>query len=262
VDGRRIAETALVLGERHRIEEAQALGGLGEFLLDEIVGVGAHQPLGKVVGLDHEEPMPGKRAPLARDVVEQVVLRDDVEDGGAGHLGRVVEAHAMEHARAAVMAGSVEALEAQRRHHLDLILRHGAEGVGAVVLSAGRLLRIPVAAQIRGDHGELAGQSRRHLMPGDVRERIAVHEQQRRSLAAMHRHDARAAGLDLGASEAFEHHLDALLRSLPENDQARDGAACPTRDAAIISAKCRRPWRGSRRWAPPGRCARQNPPAS
>jgi hypothetical protein len=111
MDGRGIAETALVLGERRRIEEAQALRGLGELLLDEIVGIGAHQPFGKVVGLDHEEPVPRERAPLARHVVEQVMLRDDVQDGGARHLVRMVEAHAVEHARAAVVAGGTEAIE-------------------------------------------------------------------------------------------------------------------------------------------------------
>src|SRR5262249_52003999 len=36
VDGRGIAEVALVFGERRRVEEAQALLGLGELLLDEI----------------------------------------------------------------------------------------------------------------------------------------------------------------------------------------------------------------------------------
>ena len=44
-------------------------------------------------------------APLARDVVEQMVLRQDVEEGGAEHLVGMVEAHAVQHARAAVVAG-------------------------------------------------------------------------------------------------------------------------------------------------------------
>ena len=71
-------------------------------------------------------------------------------------LAGMVEAHAVQHAGAAVMAGGVEALEAERRHHLDLVLRHGAERVAAVVVAARRLLRIAVAAQVGGDHGELA----------------------------------------------------------------------------------------------------------
>ena len=42
-------------------------------------------------------------------------------------LLRMIEAHAVQHARAAVVAGRIEALMAQRRHHLDLVLRHGAK---------------------------------------------------------------------------------------------------------------------------------------
>src|SRR5205807_362467 len=94
------------------IEEAQTLLGLSKLLLDEIVGIGTHQPLWKIVWLDHEKPMPGESAPLPRHVVEQMMLRNDVENGGARDLLRMVEAHAMEHARAAGLdLGSDEPLE-------------------------------------------------------------------------------------------------------------------------------------------------------
>jgi hypothetical protein len=134
VHGRRVAHIALVFGERRRIEEAQALLGLGELLLDEEVRIGAHQMLGEIVGLDHEEPVPGERAPGLGDVVEQMMLRDDVEDGRARHLVRMIEAHAVQHARAAIVAGGEEALIAERRHHLDLVLRHGAERIAGMVV--------------------------------------------------------------------------------------------------------------------------------
>ena len=176
VDGRAVAEIALVFRERGRIEEAQTLLGLSKLLLDEIVGIGTHQPLGKIVWLDHEKPMPGESAPLPRHVVEQMMLRNDVENGGARDLLRMVEAHAMEHARAAIMAGGVEALEAERGHHLDLVLRHGAERIAAMVRPPRRLFRISVATQVGGDNGEFARQARRDLVPGEVRERIAVHQ--------------------------------------------------------------------------------------
>jgi len=205
VDSRAVAEIALVFSERGGIEEAQALLGLGELLLDEIVGIGAHQPLGKIVRLDHEKPMPGESAPLPRHVVEQMMLRNDVENGGTRDLFRMVEAHAVEHAGAAIMAGGVEALEPQRGHHLELILRHGAERIAAVVCPARRLFRISIAAQVGGDNGELACQARRDFVPGQVREWVAVHQEQWRPLAATHGHDARAAGLDLGADEPLEH---------------------------------------------------------
>ncbi len=59
--------------------------------------------------------------------VEQVMLRDDVEDGRAGDRSLMIEAHAVQNACAAVVARGIEALMAERRHHLDLVLRHGAE---------------------------------------------------------------------------------------------------------------------------------------
>ena len=90
------------------------------------------------------------------DVVVQVMLRDDVEDGRARNLRRMIEAHAMQHARAAIVAGREEPLEAERRHHLDLVLRHGAERIAGMVVAAGRLLGIAIAAQVGADHGEFA----------------------------------------------------------------------------------------------------------
>ena len=63
-------------------------------------------------------------------------------------LSRMVEAHAMQHARAAVVAGGEEAVEAERRHHLDLVLRHGAERIAGMIVAARRLFGIAVAAQI------------------------------------------------------------------------------------------------------------------
>src|SRR5262245_54255600 len=101
-------------------------------------------------------------------MIEQMMLRDDVENSGAGHAAGVIEAHAMQHARAAIVACSVETREAEGGHHLDLILRHGAERVGAVVLAARRLLRIAIAAQVSSDHGELPRQLWRKLVPRQV----------------------------------------------------------------------------------------------
>jgi hypothetical protein len=45
-------------------------------------------------------------------------------------------------------------------------------------------------------------------------ERIAVHEQKRRALAAVDGDNARAASLDFSASEVFEHRLFDRLSSL------------------------------------------------
>ena len=55
------------------------------------------------------------------------MLRQDIEKGGARDALGMIKTHAMEHARAAVVAGSGKAGEAEASHHLHLILGHGAE---------------------------------------------------------------------------------------------------------------------------------------
>ena len=111
----------------------------------------------------------------------------------------------MKHARATIMTRSMETLVAERRHDLDLVLRHGAERVAAMVRAAGRFFRVAVAAQIGGHDRELGSEARSDFVPGQMREGVAVHEQERRTGAAMHRDDAGAARLYLTTDEAFEH---------------------------------------------------------
>src|SRR6202008_889048 len=84
---------------------------------------------------------------------------------------------------------------------------------------------------------EILRQPWRELVPRQVRERIAVHQEQRRTLAAVHRDDARAAGLDLGAGEAFEH-----LRSR----HARHFAAMPAALASVMAIGASRAMRASK----------------
>ena len=84
------------------------LVGLGKLAPDEEFGVGAHHLFRGRIGLHHEEPVPREHAPLPRHVVEQVVLRQHVEERGPQHPVGVVEAHAVQHAGAAVVAGGME----------------------------------------------------------------------------------------------------------------------------------------------------------
>src|SRR5439155_27272229 len=69
---------------------------------------------------------------------------------------------------------------------------------------------VAIAAEIGSDHVKVLGEPAHDLVPRHMRQRVAVQEQQRRSVAAMPQMDAGAAkrggsGLDLGAGEAFEH---------------------------------------------------------
>src|SRR5262245_51409710 len=101
----------------------------------------------------------------------------------------MVERHAERRARAAVVAGDKELLETELAHHVHLVLRHAAERVIGVVRLAARLGAVAVAPQVRGDDGEAAGEARRDALPGEVGERIAVQEQERRPFAAAAPHD-------------------------------------------------------------------------
>ena len=105
------------------------------------------------------------------------MLRHDVENGGAYNFFRMIEAHAMQHARAAIVAGGVEPLMAKRGHDLDLVRRHGAKRIIRMIAAAGRFFGIAVAAQIGRHHREFFRQARREFVPRQMTERIAVHEQ-------------------------------------------------------------------------------------
>jgi hypothetical protein len=140
-----------------------------------------------------------------------MVLRDDVLDRRAHHLLGMIEAHAVRHARPAVMPCHHERVEPERGHHLDIVLRHRAERIVGVIRLARRLLGVAVTAQVGRHHGELLREARRELVPRQMRERVAVQQQQGGTIAPMHRHDPRAGGLDLAAGEAVEQHGGRLL---------------------------------------------------
>src|SRR4029078_9581813 len=100
-------------GTRRRREEAQPLLVICKLLFDEPIGVRTHHAFGQIVGLNIEEPVPRERAPLPADVIEQLMLRSDVEDCRARDFLWVIEAHAMQDPRAAVMARRIKRVEAE-----------------------------------------------------------------------------------------------------------------------------------------------------
>jgi len=118
---------------------------------------------------------------------------------------RLVERQAVRDARTAVVTDDGEALEAERAHDRDLVVRHRALRVRPVVGRRGRLVARAIAAQVGHDHREVGGQGRSDLVPHDVRLRIAVQQQQRRPVARPAQVDARLAGVDVEGLEAVEH---------------------------------------------------------
>jgi hydroxyethylthiazole kinase-like sugar kinase family protein len=96
----------------------------------------------------------------------------------ARDLVGMIEAHAVQHAGAAVVAGGEEFLVAERGHDLDLVLRHGAERIAGMIVAAGRLFGIAIAAQVGANDGEfLAPACGATFCPVHMVERIAVHQQ-------------------------------------------------------------------------------------
>jgi hypothetical protein len=126
----------------------------------------------------------------------------------------MIERHAKRRPRAAVVPGDVELPEAEVLHRLDLVLRHAAERVVAVVGFAARLRTVAIAAEIGAHHGEVSRQLGRDEIPRHVRERVAVQQQHRRALAPVAQVDRALgiAGRDLDVLESLEHGSASVAR--------------------------------------------------
>ena len=175
MDGRRRPGPDVV-GQRLGREMPDRLvpGPLAELGHEEELGRGTDQALGQGLRLGQEEPVvvPGGERPVG--ALEQRQGGHDVEHGRAGDPVRVIEAQAMGHPAAAIVAGDDEAIEAQTRHQQGHVGRHRPLAVGCVVRRRGRLAAVAVAAQVRADDRERAGECRRHAMPHRLGLRISV----------------------------------------------------------------------------------------
>ena len=120
------------------------------------------------------------------------------------HLLRVVEREPVGDAGAAVMADEPEALEAELTHDRDLIGRHRALGIAAVVLARRRLGAVAIAAHV-GDHDrEILSEHRRHLVPHGVGLGISVEQKKRGSSSGAGHVDGRRSHIDARSAEARE----------------------------------------------------------
>ena len=118
---------------------------------------------------------------------------------------RVVECESIGDARAPIVPDDIEAIETKRSHHLDQVERHRALGIGQVLGVGGRLAAGAITAQVGRDDREALGEARRDLVPHHMSLRIAVNEEQRRAVAALHESDLRPRGLDTLVGETVEH---------------------------------------------------------
>src|SRR3984893_18061408 len=150
--------------------------------------------------------MPRAQCPFLRGVGPDVVVGQNVDQRSALHPVGMVEAHAGGGAGASVMPGDKEFAIAERLHNLDLVLCHRPERIVDVVFAA--IIgadAVAVAAQIGGDDVKPFGETAGELVPGDMGQRIAVQQQQRRAVATVPQMDAGAAGGDLRPRKPYEH---------------------------------------------------------
>ena len=132
------------------------------------------------------------------------------------------------------MTGDHELAVTEMLHHLDLVERHGAEGIVDVVLTT--ILgadAVAIAAQVGTDDMEVPDEPVCDAMPRHMRERIAMQQQERRTFAAMAQVNARATGFDLHAVGTFEQAF-LTTTEVPE----RFGAAAYFRIAAAQVTAC------------------------
>ena len=135
-----------------------------------------------------------------------MVVGQDVDQRRALDPIGMVEAHARGRAGAAVVPGDEELAITELLHDLHLVLRHRPERIIDVVLAT--VVgpdTVAIAAQVRGDDVEALGQARGDLVPRDMGQRIAVQQQQRRSVAAVPQMDSRAARRNFRPGEPLEH---------------------------------------------------------
>ena len=116
----------------------------------------------------------------------------------------MIEREPIGDAAAAIVAGEAEMHVAERLHHLDHRVRHGALGVGRMRRVAGRRGGPAVAGQIRHDQAEMPRQRRRHAVPHDIGLRIAMEQKERRPLPSGAREDASGGGVDPLGGEAWK----------------------------------------------------------
>jgi hypothetical protein len=167
--------------------------------------------------LGEPEPVVVAHREVHVGTLEMLDGRHDVEHSELLDPLRMVERQAMRQSRTAIVAADLEALEAERLHHLDHVLRHRPLGVGRMILGRLGLERAAVAAQVGRDHGEALGQRRPDAVPHRMRLWIAVQQQKWRAGTTMAQAHGAAGDGDFGQREILEEHACTPPAILPKD---------------------------------------------
>jgi hypothetical protein len=168
------------------------------------VGVGVDEPLGRPAGLAEEEPVIPADRELRVAAGQRLADRNAFHQAQPAHQLRVVDGQPLRDVRSAVVPGQAEPLVPELPHQGRAVVGHGSLGVGGMVSGGDGLGRLPVAAQVRADHGEPLGQHRGDPVPGGVGPRMAVQQQDGRSAASVADPQLYFADLDPPQRKALE----------------------------------------------------------
>ena len=117
----------------------------------------------------------------------------------------MVERQAIGDAPSPVVPDDRKTLEAEMPHNGNLVTRHGPFRIGLVIRGRRWLGASAVTTQVGRHDSEVFRQPRRHPVPDDMRLRIAVEEQQRRTGAADAQTDCRFADVKMMKFKASKH---------------------------------------------------------
>ncbi len=136
--------------------------------------------------------------------LEHLERRRDVEHRESVHAIPVVDREPVGDARTTVVADEMEALEAERSHYLDHVLRHRPLRVIGVIGQPARFGRLAVTAEVGAHDRVTLREARRDLVPAGVRLGVAVKQQHRLAVASTRQVDARVRRADEATCETGE----------------------------------------------------------
>ena len=179
MDGTDVAETAGVLGQYVRWEIGP--GGRSDLQIQIVVdkpfrvcGKGCFR---EALSLDVEEPVPVFGGELFVGFLVHVICGDNIQQGTAFDLLRVVYNHPVQYPCAPVMTGHMETVIPQCLHHFNLVVCQSPLGIIGMVGQAFRLAAVTVAPQVSNHDGVMLRQFRSQEPPHQVRFRMPVNEQ-------------------------------------------------------------------------------------
>ena len=156
----------------------------------------------------------------------------------------MIEGQSIGDPAAAIVPDEEEAIESQLAHDVDLVLRHDALRIVAVVGQSVGLAAVAIAAQIRGNDGEARRQLIGDLVPDRVRLRVTVQQQQARTGSTADQSDLDPVDADALLLETFKHVRPPLKLKDTARTPEKANAVCECIHAHIT-------WHWSRRSAPP-----------